>query len=692
MQSAHRDSVLRCMPKVLNGARLARLLGIEARTARVTIFTKNELLWPVDIIGRLSIFEHDTGGSMRGTCCWLLPLSLFMWCEFTQAQGLSLSCQDGRGGRITATWLSPAPQGNVIRDIFFLDNDNGWAVGEWGTVMHTRDGGANWELQYSGSTDTFVEVDFSSPDCGWIRGKRGLLHTNDGGNVWRPVELPQRSVGKVVFVGDMIALSDDLAAVLTDEGLWTTRDRGANWTCVRHFKGATAMYMRDDRFWWVCYDHGHIAISTDEGGTWVESWIIRPGPDIVSLVFTDTLHGWACDDRVLYRSTDGGRIWLRSDGSYKRTLNPCSDGQLYPLRINDFQVVDSLRLWFACSDGLWNSVDGGVSLRRVLKTESACAAVHVGAEGGAWASCFSGELITSGDGGWTWSEIHDGPTDIFLESIFFPTPDIGIAISRSGIHRSTDGGSSWIGVNAVNDTLLRCMSFGSPGNGCIVGDGGRILLTSDSGRTWSSFFLPEGSDLRSVFFLNAHLGWIGAADGALLVTRDGGRMWDLQACLDDKDLSNIHFADEWTGYCTGRTGVLRRSIDGGATWREMDIGDGLRAGKILTRGTDMVDVLAKSTVDQSAVILHSSDRGTSWSRQSLNPAQWATRLSFLDGQRGLLLTFSAGVFVTSDGGMSWQPLPLPFYFWIADMAIRSDSSVLLVGNGVIRVDWQGMAE
>ena len=46
---------------------------------------------------------------------------------------------------------------NRFRNIFFADENNGWLVGNAGTVLKTRDGGYSWERQ-----ETNLTTDFSA--------------------------------------------------------------------------------------------------------------------------------------------------------------------------------------------------------------------------------------------------------------------------------------------------------------------------------------------------------------------------------------------------------------------------------------------------------------------------------------------------------------------------------------------------
>ena len=43
------------------------------------------------------------------------------------------------------TWAVPRPVGTSLRGVAFADADHGWAVGDFGTVLRTADGGATWQ-------------------------------------------------------------------------------------------------------------------------------------------------------------------------------------------------------------------------------------------------------------------------------------------------------------------------------------------------------------------------------------------------------------------------------------------------------------------------------------------------------------------------------------------------------------------
>src|SRR4051794_27225836 len=54
-------------------------------------------------------------------------------------------------------WGNPLPQGNTLRAISFAGLD-GYAAGEFGTLLHTTDGGATWSGLPSGTFTNLTEV------------------------------------------------------------------------------------------------------------------------------------------------------------------------------------------------------------------------------------------------------------------------------------------------------------------------------------------------------------------------------------------------------------------------------------------------------------------------------------------------------------------------------------------------------
>jgi len=84
-----------------------------------------------------------------------------------------------------------------LTDVFFIDPDRGWAVGDRGVIWHTEDGGRNWQLQSSPVPCRLESVCFVDDRNGWIVGGWShpythkstgvVLRTADGGQHWERI-------------------------------------------------------------------------------------------------------------------------------------------------------------------------------------------------------------------------------------------------------------------------------------------------------------------------------------------------------------------------------------------------------------------------------------------------------------------------------------------------------------------------
>src|SRR4051794_20210945 len=82
----------------------------------------------------------------------------------------------------------------TLRAVQFIDEREGWAVGDEGTVWHSLDAGKNWERLPCGQRGSLQSLHFLSPYVGWVVGREALpgggsagivLYTKDGGLSWR---------------------------------------------------------------------------------------------------------------------------------------------------------------------------------------------------------------------------------------------------------------------------------------------------------------------------------------------------------------------------------------------------------------------------------------------------------------------------------------------------------------------------
>ncbi|MBW2554745.1 MAG: hypothetical protein JRE20_11550, partial [Deltaproteobacteria bacterium] len=107
-----------------------------------------------------------------------------------------------------------------------MDSINGWVAGEYGTLLHSSDGGKTWEKQESGvGTVSLYGVYFKDKNQGWVVGMDGvLIATADGGTNWKKLES-----GTDKHLYSISLIGDKARSVGTRGAYIVSNDGGLNW-------------------------------------------------------------------------------------------------------------------------------------------------------------------------------------------------------------------------------------------------------------------------------------------------------------------------------------------------------------------------------------------------------------------------------------------------------------------------------
>ena len=196
------------------------------------------------------------------------------------------------------------------------DENNLWAVGYRGIILHSNDSGKHWKRQRSNTIATLAGVDFINAKEGWVVGQwRTILHTSDGGKHWEkqkpPKDLdPESYLCAVQFLDEKEGWAcGNMAAVLhTKDGgkTWELLDMSdyAEWTTQFN-----DIFFLDKKEGWLVGEQG-ICLHTTDGG---ENW------DTVDLGTQKTLFGVTFLTKVgrgrgFITGADGVLLYTRDDG------------------------------------------------------------------------------------------------------------------------------------------------------------------------------------------------------------------------------------------------------------------------------------------------------------------------------------------------------------------------------------------
>ncbi|MFO0818885.1 MAG: YCF48-related protein [Pirellulales bacterium] len=339
--------------------------------------------------------------------------------------------------------LSPADMilDAELADVFFLDPERGWAVGDRGAIWATEDGGATWNSQESPLGCRWESVFFTDSRNGWIvggwhqpgtlEGRGAILRTRDGGQNWMPIPantLPALHGVKFHNEQEGWAFSDPSS--FYPSGLFRSNDGGRSWAPVPSnisaywlsaafpeqrspqqpmpdgkrgerrptaSRGAVIVAGRD----------GRVAVATPEGLVEVAIDESR-GRHIRQVAWSGDGSVWLVgDEGLVMQSKDGGLQWASSTIAL-----PASAARM------DWRCVATQ------GKQIWVAGDPGSS------------------------------VLHSGDGGQTW-ELQRTGQNVPLHSIFFLDAHHGWAVGSLGTILTTrDGGRSWRKVRSGGRTPL----------------------------------------------------------------------------------------------------------------------------------------------------------------------------------------------------------------------------------------------
>ena len=60
-----------------------------------------------------------------------------------------------------------SPTSKRLNSLVFIDSINGWVAGDSGLIIHTSNGGLDWETQYSNDSLRVVNIFFLNDQIGW---------------------------------------------------------------------------------------------------------------------------------------------------------------------------------------------------------------------------------------------------------------------------------------------------------------------------------------------------------------------------------------------------------------------------------------------------------------------------------------------------------------------------------------------
>jgi len=128
-----------------------------------------------------------------------------------------------QGGDWTHTSLD---EDAMLTNLQFIDRDHAVAVGEFGMLFASQDGGANWQLAGTLPDEFYPHASyFRSPEEGWVGGLNGFIyHTTDAGQSWQRQSTPSSApiFGFLASDNGLFAVGDHSSVLQLAGEQWQT--------------------------------------------------------------------------------------------------------------------------------------------------------------------------------------------------------------------------------------------------------------------------------------------------------------------------------------------------------------------------------------------------------------------------------------------------------------------------------------
>lgn len=293
--------------------------------------------------------------------------------------------------------------GKWLFDIHFADANNGWAVGQTNTLLHTSNGGDTWTTQTTPVFVNFWSVFGLNGQKAWAGGSgANLLHTSDGGSTWVPQDTnssPANDWQGIFF--------------LDENNGWIVGGKPFDFTASRRV----------------------IKHTTDGGATWVTQYSMANESPLKAVHFVDANNGWAVGEGSgILHTSDGGANWTRQKTG---TID----------YFEGVHFIDASTGWAVGRDGtIVHTTNGGATwIVQNLGAEYDLTGINFSDANNGWISGTSQSLSESAifrtdDGGATWHNQDPGP-GLILYNVVFIDANNGWAAGDNGtiIHTDTGG-------------------------------------------------------------------------------------------------------------------------------------------------------------------------------------------------------------------------------------------------------------
>jgi photosystem II stability/assembly factor-like uncharacterized protein len=224
----------------------------------------------------------------------------------------------GAASSLQAQWVT-AHRDEARADlnvIFFVDDKNGWVIGDRGLLRATHDGGGKWFTQDAKVSANLSDILFRNKEEGWLIAGAHILRSQDGGDTWEQLyQIPVPPGARPRDAPELYSVAFPSKkrgwVVGTDGRILHTGDGGRTWAPQESGTKEELVHVKfvNDRRGWVVGGGGTILFTDDGGRTWEPQ---RSGTEqhLYHVEAQGKERAWVVGDQgTILRTTNAGVSW-----------------------------------------------------------------------------------------------------------------------------------------------------------------------------------------------------------------------------------------------------------------------------------------------------------------------------------------------------------------------------------------------
>lgn len=446
-----------------------------------------------------------------------------------------------------------------------LSSDNG--------IRRSTDGGDTWdEVGLSSGYMKGFGCDPQHPDTMYVAMSsldHSVYRSTDQGASWEPIGPAGSGWGLLVAPFG----SGETIIATTSDGFYMSSDYGATWDLVVSGSSYAPAVSDGANLYAPVISDGGVYESSDLGATW----------DLNTVGIVASYWQAGCASSMGYLAGHYGGIYrtLSTGSSYTVSQEGISNGFIHTV---SYDSSSGTLLAGGEHHGLWRSLDDGQSWDIVYPGPASWTIYDIAPESDSdysgpvrYAATADG-LYRSDDYGDTW--VPAGLSGTQLSSVAFDPDDPDLAwagTASSGVHYTTDGGSSWTAgtgfpfalypsielIDLVSGDLRVLVSFQQLGEGVYYSDDGGVSYTM---ATVPGSYHPDLSTRTG----DSPMAYV-ATDGGIYRSFDRGETWE--ACPGSSGLMWTVQGSMNDNVFAGTNGTgVKWSPDLGDTWQSLNTG------------------------------------------------------------------------------------------------------------------------